>query len=134
MIQNKIVVQRLDGSVMKGITRDFMPNKEIFHLEPADAPPDSKTIPVFVKELKAVFFVKDFTGNSQYHDRKEFNPNKAILGRKIKVVFQDGEILIGTIQGYQPGRPGFFVFPADPKSNNDRCYVISSATRQVSFI
>jgi hypothetical protein len=133
MIQNKIVVQRLDGSVMKGITRDFMPNKDIFHLVPTDAPPDFKPIAVVVKELKAVFFVKDFTGNRLYQDRKEFDTIK-VLGRKIKVVFQDGEILIGTTQGYQPGRPGFFIIPADPESNNDRCYVISSATREVSFI
>jgi hypothetical protein len=134
MIQNKIVVQRLDGSVMRGITLDFMPNKEIFHLVPTDAPPDFKPLAVVVKELKAVFFVKDFKGNRDYHDKKEFDGNKPAMGRKIKIVFQDGEILIGTTQGYQPGRPGFFVLPADPKSNNDRCYIISSATREVSFI
>ncbi len=134
MILNKIVIQRQDGSVMKGITRDFMPNKDIFHLVPTDAPPDFKPIAVVVKELKAVFFVKDFTGNRHYNEKKDFDMLKAALGRKIKVVFQDGEILIGTTQGYQPGRLGFFVIPADPKSNNDRCYVISSATREVSFI
>ncbi len=28
-------------------------------------------------------------------------------GRKIKVVFKDGEVLAGTTTGYQPGRPAF---------------------------
>jgi hypothetical protein len=134
MMQNKIVVQYLNGSVMKGSTRDFMPNKEIFHLVPFDAPQDCKPVAVVVKELKAVFFVKDHVGNSKYQEKKEFDKDKPALGRKIKVVFLDGEMLIGTTQGYQPGRPGFFLVPADPGSNNERCYIISSSTREIMFI
>jgi hypothetical protein len=134
MIQNKIVIQYLNGSVMKGSTRDFMPNKEVFHLTPVDAPQDCKPVAVVVRELKAVFFVKDHAGNSQYQEKKEFDRNTPALGKKIKVIFRDGEILIGTTQGYQPGRAGFFIIPADPKSNNDRCYIVSSSTKEVSFI
>ena len=134
MVQNKIVIQRLDGSVGKGTTSDFMPNKEVFHLVPADVPPNGKPLSVIVKDLKAVFFVKDFMGDRHYRDNKEFDAAKPAPGKKIRVVFRDGEILIGTTQGYQPGRPGFFVVPVDPKSNNDRCYVVSNATREVSFI
>ena len=48
--------------------------------------------------------------------------------------FKDGEELLGTTQGYQPDRPGFFVIPADPESNNERCYVVASATEEVSFV
>ena len=55
-------------------------------------------------------------------------------GKKMRVVFQDGEVLLGTTQGYQPGRPGFFLVPADPRSNNERCFVISSATREVTLL
>ncbi len=132
MIQNKIVARYQDGRVMKGFTRDFMPNKEFFHLLPMDAQPDAKPIVISVRELKAVFFVKDFKGNPQYQDNKTIDPNKPVVGRKIKVVFKDGELLVGTTQGYQPGRPGFFIFPSDPKSNSDRCFVISAATTQVS--
>jgi len=134
MIQNKIVVRYQDGRVMKGITNDFMPNKDIFHLLPADALPNVKPLPVAVRELKAVFFVKDFAGDPQYQDKKEFDSTKPVTGRKIKVVFKDGELLIGTTQGYQPGRPGFFVIPIDPKTNSDRCFVVSSATNQVSLV
>jgi hypothetical protein len=49
-------------------------------------------------------------------------------------VFNDGEMLLGTTTGYQPGRPGFFVVPADADSNSERCYVISAATQSVSFL
>jgi hypothetical protein len=50
------------------------------------------------------------------------------------VVFKDSEVILGTTQGYQPGRPGFFIFPADPRSNNERVYVVSSATQEISFV
>ena len=38
-----------------------------------------------------------------------------------------------TTQGYQPDRPGFFVVPVDPKSNNDRCFVVMAAVKAVRF-
>ncbi len=134
MIQNKIVARYMNGKVLKGFTADFMPNREVFHLSPADAHPESPTVPVNIKDLKALFFVRDFYGNSGYKDKQEFDPTKSVGGRKIKVVFKDNETLIGTTQGYQPGRPGFFFFPADPQSNNERSYVVTAATREVSFI
>jgi hypothetical protein len=134
MIQNKIVARYQDGRIMKGTTADFMPNRELFHVVPFDAPPGSIPVDVFVKDLKAVFFVKDFEGNAQYTEKKDFDTTKPAAGRKIKVVFKDGEIMTGTTQGYQPGRPGFFIVPADPKSNNDRFFVVSAATREVDFV
>jgi hypothetical protein len=134
MIQNKIVVRYQDGRMAKGYTSNFMPNKDIFHLLPLDAPAGSKPLDVYVNVLKAVFFVKDFNGDSQYQEKKTFGTAKPVVGKKIRVVFKDGEELVGTTQGYQPGRPGFFVFPADTGSNMDRVFVYSAATREVSFV
>lgn len=56
------------------------------------------------------------------------------LGKKIQVDFKDGEILVGYSQGFTPNRPGFFVFPADPESNNDRIFVFTAATKAVCFL
>jgi len=134
MIQNKIVVRYQDGRLRKGITNDFSPNKDLFHLESADALPGGKSLELHTTELKAVFFVRDFAGNPRYTDNKEFDPIKSLLGRKIKVVFKDGELMVGTTHGYQKDRPGFFIVPADNQSNIERCFVVASATRQVSFI
>ena len=133
-MQNKIVVRYKDGRLMKGITGDFMPNKDLFHLVLVDAPADAKPVDVPVREPKSVFFVKDYTGNSAYQEKKEFEPTRPVPGRKIKVVFKDSEVILGTTQGYQPDRPGFFIIPADPQSNNDRCFVLSAATQKVSFV
>jgi len=134
MIPNKIVARYQDGRIVKGSTADFMPNKAVFHIALTDSPPRAKLFDVIVKDLKAVFFVKDFVGNAQYNEKKDFDSVKTAAGRKIKVVFKDGEIMTGTTQGYQPGRPGFFVIPADPKSNIERFFVVSAAIRVATYL
>lgn len=134
MIRNQIVVHYQNRSLLKGFTSDFFPNKDLFHLALEEAAPGANPVEVRIAELKCIFFVKDFTGNPQYNERKEFDPSARVMGRKIRVHFKDGEEIIGTTQGYQPGRSGFFVVPADPQSNNERCYVVSSAAAEVTFV
>ena len=134
MIQNRIVVRYRDGRILKGYTGDFLPTKAAFHLTPLDAPAGTKPTLVQVAELKAVFFVKDLVGNPAHRERLEFRADKPAVGRKIRVVFNDGEILVGTTQGYDPTRAGFFVVPADAESNNERCFVVGRAAAKVTFI
>lgn len=131
---NRIVIRYQDGHIMKGVTNDFLPAKDRFHLIPIDSAPNSKPLEVVVADLKAIFFVKDFAGNAERKEVKQFDPSKPAPGRKIRVVFKDGEMMVGITQGYQPERPGFFLLPADDKSNNERCFVVASATREVTFI
>ena len=133
---NKIVARFRDGRMVKGSTGDFVPAKEFFHVAPSEAPKGTKPTMVQVKDLKAIFFVKDFTGRPDYTPRNEFEGDKAPAGaRRIKVVFADGEVIVGTTQGYQPGRPGFFMVPADQADNNiERCYVVSAATTDITLL
>jgi small nuclear ribonucleoprotein (snRNP)-like protein len=134
MIQNKVVVRYQNGEILKGQTSDFLPTKSLFHLSLIDAPPDTPPFVVQIAGVKAIFFVKDFAGNREREEILGFPAEKPAIGRKIRVDFHDGETLVGTTQGYDPSRPGFFVIPADAGSNNDRCFVIASAAKQVSFI
>ena len=129
---NKVVVRYADGRIIKGVTADFFPNKDVFHVADPSAPMGSTPTEVNKAELKALFFVKDYDGDPSYSERKEFAGTP--VGRAIRVVFNDGEVLVGTTTGYQPGRPGFFVEPADPQSNNERAYVVTAATREVGFL
>jgi hypothetical protein len=131
---NKVVARYADGRVVKGVTADFFPGRETFHLSVASGAPAAAPLEIWVKDLKAVFFVKDLAGNPQHVERKEFDPLRPPTGRRIRVVFNDGEVFVGTTQGYQPGRPGFFVVPADPEANTERCYVVSASTREVGFL
>jgi hypothetical protein len=131
---NKVVARFMDGRMIKGVTVDFFPTKDVFHVQIADAPVGTNPIEILTKDLKALFFVKDFAGNPKHVENKAFDAARPPAGRRIKVVFKDGEVLIGTTTGYQPGRPGFFVVPADAGSNNERCYVLSAATKEIGFL
>jgi len=134
MIQNRIVVRYADKRLQKGVTINFSPDRETFHLGPPELASAVKPKIVRIADLKAIYFVKDFGGNPYFEERKNFDPGKAVFGRKIKVVFQDGELLVGSTTSYRRDRPGFFVIPADPDSNIERCFVVVRATKEVAFI
>jgi len=129
----KVVARYLHGKRVKGFSQDFFPNKDRFHVYPA-AKPSGEAVEVLVKELKAIFFVKDFAGNSLYNERKKYIEGEKPSGRKVEVTFKDGEVLVGSTLGYDSSRPGFFVFPADPKCNNIRVFAVSTAVKKVRFL
>ncbi len=134
MPQNKIVVRYQDGRILKGHTSDFLPTKPLFHLTASENPSRTPPMEVQLADVKAIFFVKDFVGNPEREEGQTFPAGKAVIGRRIQVIFRDGEKLTGTTQGYDPTRLGFFVTPADSGSNNDRCFVITRATQHVAFL
>ena len=125
----KVVARYVDGRILKGLTQDFLPNKDRFHLFPANQP-SGQAREVTLKDLKAVFVVKDFAGNPAYVERKSFLEGEKPAGRKVEVTFTDGEVLVGSTLGYDLNRPGFFFFPADPKSNNMRVFAVSTAVKK----
>ncbi len=129
----KIVVRYSDGRLIKGFTQDFFPTKELFHLTPLDNP-SGEPIEVSMKDLKAIFMVVDFVGQPLFKERKKYVEGEKPSGRKVEVTFVDGEVLVGSTLGYDPKRQGFFIFPADPKSNNIRIYVVSSFVEKVRYL
>ena len=131
---NKIVVKFKDGKIIKGRTTDFGPNKEIFHIHTLEEY-GKDVIEIEVSSLKAVFFVKDFQGNKKYKKVRTFEgqPTGIPSQRRIIVIFKDGENFYGTTHSYDPERKGFFVYPIDPKDNNDRVFVVSPAINSVKL-
>ena len=131
---NLVVARFADGRMLKGHTNDFLPAKDRFHLLPEDKAYGTTPLEVMVSELKALFFVKDLKGDQVRAETNAFAPGKAVSGRKLKVTFLDHEVLVGTTQGYQPDRPGFFLVPADARSNNERCFVVMKSVKLVEFV
>ena len=125
----RVVARYNDGRVLKGFTQNFDPTKEMFPLLLRDAPASAEAVYIRLIELKALFFVEDFDGESEYSERKEFQKPNA--GRRLTVRFTDGEVLVGTSLTYHPTRTGFFLFPGDPFSNNRKVYVIAAAVVEV---
>jgi hypothetical protein len=131
---NKVVARFADGRTIKGMTADFFPAKDSFHVSVVSPLGESTPVEIRTKDLKALFFVKDLAGDPDYTEDKQFDPSRPPVGRRIRVAFRDGEVLVGTTMGYQPGRPGFFLEPADPGSNNERCYVVTAASQEIVFL
>jgi hypothetical protein len=133
-IENKVVVRFRDGKMVKGYTYDFNPHKEVFHVTEAQYSKD--VIEVSNSLLKAVFFVKTFEGNKDHRGPDDFSLEslKSAPGLKVKVTFSDGEVMYGSTNGYQPERKGFFIFPADEESNNERVFIIRQSTVAVETL
>jgi hypothetical protein len=128
-MQNKVVVHYMSSTIVKGVTSDFFPNKQFFHLTMNQTGEVRK---VNMHDLKAVFFVKTFDGDPGYEETQD--GERAGLGKKIKIHFKDGEVLFGYTQGYSEERRGFSVVPVDPKSNNERVFVCRNGTTDVGFV
>jgi len=128
MASSRVVARYRDGRLIKGITSNFQPRREGFHVQT----PKGAVAAIHQAELKALFFVRDLAGDPTRRESARFSPERPAPGRKIRIEFPDGEVIVGTTQGYQPNRPGFFVIPADAGSNNERCFVITAATSRVT--
>ena len=85
---------------------------------------------MLVRELKAVFFVRDFIGNPARKDGQKF-PTGETARPHVEVRFRDGEVMVGRRTARRTDPQGFFLVPADPESNNLRVYVVAAATRAV---
>lgn len=126
---NRIVVRYVDGTIKKGTTANFSPSKVNFHLTDKD---NGTSEQIDLSHLKAIFFVKSFDGDPDYQERSDVE--RVGLGKVIKVLFSDGETLVGYTQGFSPARASFIVFPSDPASNNQKVFVVTAATKEVNFL
>lgn len=127
----KIVVRYTDGQLLKGYTHDFHGSKSQFSLWHSTTAAAQERVVVPFARLKAVFFVRDFSGNPDHIERKIFET--PAHGRRIEVTLLDNEVIVGTTLNYRTESTGFFIIPADPRDNNVRVFVVSSAVRQVRF-
>lgn len=135
-VQNLVVARYRDGKIIRGVTHDFGPQKKVFHVSTVEKhgrTVDGKVYEISLSELKAVFFVKSLEGRQGPPSLKGLLEEKTEAPGliKMRIIFLDGEILVGTTHGYTPEREGFFVAPLEQDSNNLRIFVISSAVKKV---
>ena len=131
-----------DGRLLKAYVRNFRVDSDVLQLRD---PQTQEELSVSIDQLKAVFFVKDFTGSHEYVERKSFGIRKS-PGRKVFVKFSDDESLLGFIVGDVPwdkgfslvklgkNAKGFFLTPVDSGSNNSRVFVVGSAIKDITIM
>jgi hypothetical protein len=136
MSGQQLVLKYQNGAIIKGWVDNFNPDREIFFLHPLKEYSDQEKLDIKLKDLKAVYFVKDFVGNAEYQKVRSFEGYEWSISptqRPVIVYFNDGEKLFGTTYSYNANKIGFFVYPIGSADNNIRIFVIIDATEKVEF-
>ncbi|MDP2168641.1 MAG: hypothetical protein Q8J64_09965 [Thermodesulfovibrionales bacterium] len=140
--RDKVVIRLKDGTTVRGYLESFSDESKSVAIEESGEA-DGRKIPT--DELKAIFFVRSFEGDSKHREEKSYGKGQK-RGRKIYVRFHDNESLMGYLEsemsrqkGFYLSKPndkktGFFVLPVDSGGNNIRVYVFHSAVKDVASI
>jgi hypothetical protein len=132
--RRKVIARKLDGQTIRGYletTRDLASTKNITIVSLA-----RKVTRVPKVEMKALFFVRKFSGNKEYNEIKFFRTQPKIDGLWVRVSFYDDELLEGLIvnSSHFLLDDGFYLRPPDPHSNNRLIYVVKAALRDFSVL
>lgn len=127
----KVVARFNDGRVVCGYTNDFHPSKAQLHLL-TDLRCGDESCVIPLSQLKALFFVREFTGDPTRVEAKFFSDTPH--GRKMEVTFSDNEVMVGSTLSYGIEGHGFFLRPADPRSNNLSVFVTATGMQQIRLL
>lgn len=125
-----MVILTADGARVRGFSHDFYPGKARFHFQEVDSSGESvETRELALEEVHAVFFVRDFAFERERRYTAENAPTVSESpptagAKRLRVTCVWGEVLEGLTYGYEPSRPGFFLFPTAPP---DRVYNLERA-------
>ena len=88
------------------------------------------------KEVKGVYFVRDFDGDRNHLERKIFTSRPKLDGLWLRMKFKDNEILDGILPNnlLLVTDKGFTVVPPDPYANNQRIYVPKTALAELTVL
>ena len=135
------MVHYQDGKILKGYLGTFSPLEEEALFSREEREP-SEYLKIRLRDLKAIYYVKSHGGNKAYREKKQFGL-AASKGKKVMVKFKDRELVCGFVrenlpwtQGTHlsnpdPTRVGFFLYPADPESNNTKIFVVTSSVAEI---
>jgi hypothetical protein len=130
----KIIAKYRNGTKVMGTTRNFDPQRSSFHVVPLGGI-HGQTQEVLIRDLKAMFVVRDFFGDPTREKHNTFeSAGTEPYGTKLSVIFEDGEELQGVTLDLDHEARGFFLFPADPESNNRRVFVVRDAVREIRHL
>lgn len=130
-MQNDVVAHYLNGNIVKGTSVDVAPGKGFCHIRTDDG-----ITKVDFKDLKALYFVKDLSGDSERNDSRDVQEDDMRLrgSRLLEVVFKDDERLVVLCNTFPPKTERFFVLPIDIDSNNQRILINRDAIVSITEV
>lgn len=121
----QVVVAFLEGRRLRGFVFGFSAIRDKCTVFPSETAKTGEGEEVNVRGLKGIFFI---------HEPKEGEPKPAMHGRRLEVVFADGERLVGWTEGYSPERLGFFMVPEDNSGKILRVFVVNQNVKKVNWL
>lgn len=124
--RKRVVVRKLNKQLVKGFvdpSRYLSPDG----VEILDREGHLLNIPL--REIKGIFFVRNFEGNPSRAERKIFRSRPRLAGLWVRMTFQDSEILEGLVPNnlLNIDPLGFHVTPPDVYSNNVKMFIPRTA-------
>jgi hypothetical protein len=116
--EHRVIIHTVEGQVKRGAIRDVDLHDEVIPLEQQTgfAP---ERIPV--SRVKAIFFMLA-TGSRPPQPE----------GQKIRVTFTDGRQVAGFSHDYKGTGQGFFVIPADMRTNTSRIFIYRASVQAIA--
>lgn len=130
--RKKVVVRRLDGEVVKGymeIGGTLAPAAQVLDRE-------GRLVDIPMGDIKGIYFVRDFEGDSNRQERKVFSARPRMSGIWVRMTFKDSEVMEGLLSNdlLEADPTGFMITPPDFYSNNMRIFVPRSALGAVKVL
>jgi hypothetical protein len=116
---HRVVVHTVDGLTRRGTLHDPDLGGASLTLLPQ---PSGLPERLPAEKLRAVFFMLE-------PGEKPPVPE----GTRVRVTFRDGRQVAGFSPDYDPAATGFFILPADTRTNTERIWVYRNAVRQVTL-
>jgi hypothetical protein len=116
--RSRVVIHTVEGQVKRGVLEDAELDAVVLGLAPQ---PGADPELVQVDRVKAIFFMLE-----------PGRPAPAAAGKRVRVTFRDGRQIAGFSPDYAEGGAGFFMVPADTKTNTARIWVYRSAVKAVA--
>jgi len=94
---------------------------------------EGQVLQIPYKELKAVYFVREFENAGSADEKKLFQSRPKLEGLWVRMRFRDDDLLDGILPNdlLQVTEAGVTVTPPDPYSNNQKIFVPREAVREL---
>jgi hypothetical protein len=88
------------------------------------------------RDVKGVYFVRDFDGDREHLERKVFTSRPKTDGLWLRMRFKDDELLDGIIPNnlLLMNERGFTVVPPDPYANNQKIFVPKTSLAELTVL
>ncbi len=123
--RKRVVIRRLNKGLIKGFIDPgayLAPEIDLLDRE-------GRLVHIPLKEIKGIFFVRDFEGNPDRAERKVFRSRPRLAGLWMRMTFKDSEVLEALLPNnlLEVNALGFLVTPPDVYSNNLKIFIPRTA-------